>query len=155
MFYRSIQWVDCIVFFLTKMKSIEGPFVLMEFSLMKPIQKESAHRGTFYGGLLPFLWLVGKDLGNHLLDWYFLLIYGSVAIHLLWKALKQWGSRNPTNTHKCIWWLATIEVVLNDESRAAVTTGKCNYMCAGAVKSTARCCWPRQCGLKCDQSMFS
>lgn len=42
--------------------------MLMEFSLMKPIQKKSAHKGTIYGRLLPLLGLIGKDLGNHLLD---------------------------------------------------------------------------------------
>lgn len=95
---------------------------------------------------------IGKDLESHLLDWYFLLIYMSLCTARRLKVMRQ--QEPPTNPHKCVWWLTTM-VVCNDESRAPVTTGKFNYMSAGAVKSTEGYCWPTQCGLNCGHAMLS
>lgn len=63
------------------------PLLLMEFSLMKPKTKEIQGGvntgGKIYDCLLPFFGLTGTDLGNHLLDLLFFLIYESVSINLM------------------------------------------------------------------------
>lgn len=46
--------------------------------------KRNGHTGgKIYDCLLPFFGLTGTDLGNHLLDLLFFLIYESVSINLL------------------------------------------------------------------------